>query len=238
MAYVLSAKGVRALSRLVRGGSNVTAPTYESAAVSPDDFPPPFTVRWATTATTDGTSGWIIWLPHASLVLWDTDPLDITTGMSAATNYPTGWYLLATRLDPATGGTLWLNITPPVATTPVQAVLSRNASTTTGVISIPICTATRDASTGEVFVKQYVDSTLALASGSGSGGGGGLSGTVEFIADADWYVNGSVHVLRKRLRILDLATGAVTDKPGTTYGNGWELLANTTPISGIINGGS
>lgn len=61
------------------------------------------------------------------------------------------------------------------------------------------------------------------------------TGTVEFVADCDWYVNGSVHQLRKRLRILDLATGQVTDKPNTTYAGGWEVMANTTPISGIIN---
>ena len=61
------------------------------------------------------------------------------------------------------------------------------------------------------------------------------SGTVEFVADVDWYVNGSVHQLRKRLRVLDLATGNVTDKANTTYANGWEVAANTTAITSIIN---
>ena len=60
------------------------------------------------------------------------------------------------------------------------------------------------------------------------------SGTVEFVADVDWYVNGSVHQLRKRLRVLNLATGNVTDKVGTTYANGWEVATNTTPISSIL----
>ena len=60
------------------------------------------------------------------------------------------------------------------------------------------------------------------------------SGTVEFVADIDWYVNGSTHQIRKRLRVLNLATGAITDKAGTTYANGWEVAANTTPISSII----
>ena len=60
------------------------------------------------------------------------------------------------------------------------------------------------------------------------------SGTVEFVSDIDWYVNGSVHQLRKRLRVFNLASGAVTDKSGTTYANGWEVAANTTPISQII----
>ncbi len=66
-------------------------------------------------------------------------------------------------------------------------------------------------------------------------GGGGITGTVEFMADADWYVSGSTHQLRKRLRVLDLATGQVSDKQGTTYANGWEVLCNSTPISSIVN---
>ena len=64
------------------------------------------------------------------------------------------------------------------------------------------------------------------------GGGGGLSDTVEFVADIDWDTYD--HVLRKRIRILNLATGQVTDKPNTTYANGWETAAKSTPISSII----
>jgi len=65
-----------------------------------------------------------------------------------------------------------------------------------------------------------------------SGGGGAVDMTVEFVADVDWSTN--YHVLRKRLRILNLRTGAITDKPGTTYANGWEIAASSTPISSII----
>lgn len=231
MAYVLSAKGVRALSRLVRGGSNATAPTYESASISPDAYAPPYTVQWAQSENSDA-GAWLIWLPGSSLLMWDDSALDIITPLSAAANYPAGWYTIANTILPAAGGTLHLHVTPPNGSTPASAAWT-GASGSAGVIDIPVCNATRDATTGEVLVKPFVDSALILASGFGSGGG--LSGTVEFVADADWYVNGSVHVLRKRLRILDLATGQVTDKPHTTYGNGWELLANTTPISGIIN---
>ena len=58
------------------------------------------------------------------------------------------------------------------------------------------------------------------------------SGTIEFVADVDW--DASTHKLRKRMRILNLATGAVTDKAGTAYADGWDVAANTTPISSII----
>ena len=62
----------------------------------------------------------------------------------------------------------------------------------------------------------------------------GADGTLEFVARNDWYVNGSVHQLRQRLRILDFKTGEITDKQGTTYSDGWEVVANTVPISSII----
>ena len=58
--------------------------------------------------------------------------------------------------------------------------------------------------------------------------------TVEFVADVDWYVNGSTHVLRKRLRVLNLRTGAVADKANTTFANGWETAANTVGISTVL----
>lgn len=229
--YVLTPRAVRALKRIVRGDAETTPTGYGSATISPDGFPPPFTVRWSAAENSD-SGAWLIWLPGTSLLMWDDSALDIITPLTAATNYPSGWYKIADTILPATGGTLHLHVTPPNGTTPASAAWS-GASGSAGVIDIPICNATRDATTGKVLVKPYVDSALVLASGYGSGGG--LSGTVEFVADADWYVNGSVHVLRKRLRILNLATGQVTDKPNTTYANGWEVMAQTTPISGIIN---
>lgn len=57
---------------------------------------------------------------------------------------------------------------------------------------------------------------------------------LEFVSDVDWYVNGSVHVLRKRLRVLDLHTGKITDKEGTDFADGWDTAAETVGISTII----
>lgn len=57
--------------------------------------------------------------------------------------------------------------------------------------------------------------------------------TVEFVADNDW--DSTNHILRKRLRVLNLRTGAVTDKANTTYANGWEVMAQTTGISTILS---
>ena len=59
-------------------------------------------------------------------------------------------------------------------------------------------------------------------------------GTLEYVADNDWYVDESVHQLRKRLRVLNFKTGEITDKPGTTYSDGWEVVTDAVPISDII----
>lgn len=56
--------------------------------------------------------------------------------------------------------------------------------------------------------------------------------SVEFVADNDW--DSTNHILRKRLRVLNLRTGAVTDKANTTYANGWEVMAQTTGITTIL----
>ena len=64
----------------------------------------------------------------------------------------------------------------------------------------------------------------------------GTAMTVEFVADIDW--DQSNHILRKRLRVLNLQTGAVTDKAGTNFPNGWERVTNTTPISSLLPSGS
>ena len=50
MDYVLSDKAVRRLIPIVRGVSGGTGTTYPQAAVSPDAFPPPYTVRWSAAA--------------------------------------------------------------------------------------------------------------------------------------------------------------------------------------------
>jgi hypothetical protein len=54
MAYVVSQRGVRALSRLVRGSSSASTTTFSPASISPDDFAPPFTVQWAQSVDTSG----------------------------------------------------------------------------------------------------------------------------------------------------------------------------------------
>lgn len=171
MAYVVSQRGVRALSRLVRGSSSASTTTFSPATISPDDFAPPFTVQWAQSVDTSGA--WIIWLPSASLVILDGAPLDVTSALNAAGgDYPAGWYKLPSSLLPDAGGTLYLLVTLPQGTTPASAAFSASAGSS-GQWTIPICAAAKDATTDARTVKQYVSSALVFG-----GAGGGTAQTV------------------------------------------------------------
>ena len=171
MAYVVSQRGVRALSRLVRGSSSASTTTFSPATISPDDFASPFAVQWAQSVDTSGA--WIIWLPSASLVILDGTPLDVTSALSAAGgDYPAGWYKLPSALLPDAGGTLYLLVTLPQGTTPASAAFSASAGSS-GQWTIPICAAAKDATTDARTVKQYVSSALVFG-----GAGGGTAQTV------------------------------------------------------------
>lgn len=173
MAYVVSQRGVRALSRLVRGSSSTGTTTFSPATISPDDFASPFAVQWA--QSVDSSGAWIIWLPSASLVILDGTPLDITSALSAAGgDYPAGWYGLPSSLLPDAGGTLYLLVTLPQGTTPASAAFSASAGSS-GQWTIPICAAAKDATTDARTVKQYVSSALVFGS---AGGGTAQTATV------------------------------------------------------------
>lgn len=173
MAYVVSQRGVRALSRLVRGSSSAGTATFSPATISPDDFASPFAVQWAQSVDTSGA--WIIWLPSASLVILDGTPLDITSALSAAGgDYPAGWYKLPSALLPDAGGTLYLLVTLPQGATPASAAFSASAGSS-GQWTIPICAAAKDATTDARTVKQYVSSALVFG---GAGGGTAQAATV------------------------------------------------------------
>lgn len=201
----------------------------------PSRQPLPFEVRWSSSAN-NGAGAWVIWLPDAtSLVHIGNAYISPISNIVAEAALPAGWFRMSTVT--ATSTAVWLNITTVTQTGQIWLDISNSAGqSATGFVCVPllIATMTTDAQTSSRNVKQFIDSTITFG-GSSGGGGGGLTGTVEFVADVDWYVNGSVHQLRKRLRVLDLATGNATDKANTTYANGWEVATDTTPIAAIIN---
>lgn len=225
MNYVLSPVAVAKLRRLLGGVlGNALTPSASPATVSPDDFPAPYTVRWAQSVD-NGSGSWIIYLVNNDVLRISGETIPVTTRLTAAGNpYPAGWYKIPSSVLSSTGGNLWLVVDKGIGI----AGFSGNAgSSDTWSFHIALCW--RSTTTLETGVVQLVNSAIIFDNG------GGGSGTVEFVADVDWYYDSSYHVLRKRLRVLDLSTGAITDKPNTTFANGWEIAAPSTPISSIIN---
>ncbi len=167
--YVLSAKAARALTRLVRGGANATAPTYTSATISPDDFPPPFTVRWSRSQAS-GDGAWVIWLPDtANLVMYETDYIT-PSGISAATALPSGWYKISGMASDAEEVWLVAHIPDPDETGSPSAELSDSegqATTGESVINLLIAQMETDDVTGAKRVKQFVDSAVVFGGGTG-----------------------------------------------------------------------
>ena len=229
--YVLSSKAVSTLRQLIRGNAFSGGSSFGPASICVDRYPPPFTVRWN---ADEGSSGsWMIWLPDRSkLVMFADSAISTISGVTAAQHSPSGWYTIDNASSSTTAVYLVVSVVDSTGVATAAIDTSAGTATTgTTVYNVLVATLSVDQTTGAKSVKQFVDSAVTLG---GSDGGGGLSGTVEFVADIDWYVNGSIHQIRKRIRVLNLATGVVTDKAGTTYQNGWEVAANTTPISSII----
>ena len=216
----------------VTAGGTIISAIPAPASKKQKDKPLPFEVRYDGTLD-NGAGGWKIYLPTEHLVQFDgayLDPLGDVTPILDANGDETGWY----SFDEITlqDDHVWLVISE---SSSAYTASFANAEDQQAVANICIAEVSYEAATQStpetITIKQSVVGAIVMS----SGGGGGLTGTVEFVADVDWYVNGSVHQLRKRLRVLDLATGNVTDKANTTYANGWEVATNTTPISSIIN---
>ena len=170
MAYVISPKAARALTRLVRGSSDATAPTYKPAAISPDDFPPPFTVRWAQSEN-NRSGAWVIWLNSGSthgLVLVDGALKAITHGITAATELPAGWFTMDEVAPLVTR--VWLCYGKPKGTAPeVLRITNSGLIEDVNYVYTSVCVATMsiNTATGERRVRQRVRSVVTLTSGGG-----------------------------------------------------------------------
>lgn len=175
-AYAISGKGIQRLKELLRGNFAATGTGYAPATASPDEYAAPYTVRWAQSIN-NGSGGWIIWLPSASLLYVNGAAVDVRSGLSAAgSGYPAGWYSLDSVLG-STGGTVYLAVTTGSSTTATFTNASSGAD-----YAILIATASRNSSTNAVQVSQSVTSALSV------GGGITASGTVVISVD---YVTSS-----------------------------------------------
>ena len=183
-AYLISQRGVNALKDLLRGRPAATAPGFAPATVSPDEYAPPFTVRWAQSED-QGNGKWVIWFPAAtpaagnSLLMIGRRYVP-PSGLTPATTLPTGWWILPNE---ASGGDVFLNVVVPnVGTDDPWAYFDDEPIADSGVISgylaYPIQVAkARTGTGGGKRVLQFVDSFVKIpwnvAGPAGDGGGGG-----------------------------------------------------------------
>jgi hypothetical protein len=174
--YVLTPAAVRKLRGILSHPSGNTGATLRPASISLDEFPPPFAVRWSASETSGGT--WLIWLPdRAKLVSYDGSYISTIIGVTAAQNFPAGYYTV-TALS-ASSTSVYLNVTVTDSTGAATAELSDTAGTASSgetVYSVLIATMATDANTGAKLVKQFVASAIVL------GGGGGETVTPDDIS--------------------------------------------------------
>ena len=187
--YVLSAKAARALTRLVRGGADATAPTYTSATISPDDFPMPFTVRWSQSENS-GEGAWVIWLPDPERLVYYDEEWRTIGQIAAAQTLPSGWYTITGVRDQDRTVYLYVRDTRREGSTGgiVEAGLSRTDSQGGSGGDYFFCGKVAvmevDSATGARRVKQFINSTVEIAK-NGTGGESVVPDDVstEFIPD-------------------------------------------------------
>jgi len=194
MNYVLSPSAVQKIRRAItpRLGDGPQQSSSPSA-ISFDLYPPPFTVRWASSLASpessegagDATDGeWIIYLPTSGLLMVGGSAVDLTTPLEAAGGgYPAGWYKLVADyeesgtaeeiLDRDTGGTLYLVING------ATAEFDDQPGSVGGTTSVKIATATVVAATGARKVKQFVTSSIVIAGAGSVPAGAGCFAIVE-----------------------------------------------------------
>lgn len=170
MDYVLTNKAARGLAALLRGRrGNTGGGGTAYGVISYVESPLPFTVRWNSQETANGS--WVIWLPDPSaLVFVDSDPVTIT-GATAAQNLAAGWYTVSGVSASSTE--IYLNITIPeagqtgVTTTAELSASPASSSTGNKVYSLTVATLATDATTGAKSVKQSLTSAVVIGGGGG-----------------------------------------------------------------------
>ena len=162
--YVLGPNAARKLAELIRGSGKLSHRQGATSSLAFDsEYVAPFTVQWAQSADS-GSGAWIIWLPGSDLVVRKDETLDPTSELSdVGGDYPDGWYVLTgSMLNRSSGGTLYLILEfgeEPSATFDAEADEDESK------LSIPICEASVDSTTGERKVRQFVTSAIVLDGG-------------------------------------------------------------------------
>lgn len=167
--YVISEKGRRAVTRLVRGKMAATVPPAPAPAViGYDQYLAPYTVRWSQSQES-GTGAWVIWLPDTSKLLMYASSYITPGSISPAASLPPGFYTITDL--PADATSVWLVVHIPDQGSGRFADFAASPGTAeTGetIYNILVATMTTDSETGAKWVKQLVDSAITLGARGGA----------------------------------------------------------------------
>ena len=199
MNYLLSEKSAAFLRSLQnpRGYSGETEPTRRIVTVhgEEDDFPPPFTVRWAQSENS-GSGAWVIWLPDPARLLFYDEGWRTINQITAAQTMPAGWFTMNsiraqdrtvylsvrdTRREGSTGGLVEANI----VRNDTQGGSGGDYFYCGKVAVMEV-----DSDTGARRVKQLINSAVEIAK-NGTGGGGTV--TLDDTS-TDWNSNTKVQI--------------------------------------------
>ena len=174
MKYVLTDAAVRKLRGVLAPSSGNTGAGGAATPVSPDDFPPPFTVRWSQSENS-GSGAWVIWLPDY-IVAYRDDFLR-PTRCTRSQLLPRHWYII----DDARPNEdeVWLGVkmpSPPNYPMPRVEILtngSPEAAWNEVDIAYRIAQMFTDPNTSSRRVSQQIVSMVDIT-GAVDGGGGGV----------------------------------------------------------------
>ena len=170
MKYVLTDAAVRKLRGVLAPRSGNTGAGGAATPVSPDDFPPPFTVRWAQSES-NGQGAWVIWMPsNGRLFYWTWVPKSFG-GITAAQTLPQGWFTIDDCFASSTGlyiiALVKTDDLSRIGTVTISSTVSGHETTGYTAIPLQIASMSRDTTTGKVRVKQLIDSAVTLSMGGG-----------------------------------------------------------------------
>ena len=179
MKYVLTESAVRKLRGVLAPRSGNTGAGGAATPVSPDDFPPPFTVRWAQSEGS-GQGAWVIWLPMNTggnhvYIGRERRPIG---NVNAAQTLPAGWYVLD-MLPANYSGSLWLNASKAKEAGHTESTFLATTGQGDGSgnmywYAAIVARIDYDSNTGARRVKQLIDSTVTFGANIGDSRGGSV----------------------------------------------------------------
>lgn len=167
VAFVLSPAAARKVNGLIRGNYDSSSRRANTAKpLESEDLPTPYTIRYSAS-----NEGFIIYLPSEIEYLnYSGSDLKLT-GLTAAANYPGGWFKLPDNV-PGEGGKVYLVIS--------ETAAELKAAKDPSKLSVLLATAGYDDETGAANVYQLISQALVLA---GGGGGSTPQGGFAFTGD-------------------------------------------------------